>query len=268
MSGSRTSDSEVMRLVGDDVQLLRDRVAVEAPLELRLGARPFTVLMRTPGDDEELARGFLFTEGLITRAADIAALTRPEGLSGDEIGNVLAIELRPGVSPPPYERVFYSSSSCGVCGKASIAQLALHASPIESRLTVKHRVLSALPEKLRAAQRVFAETGGLHAAALFSPDGRLTCAREDVGRHNAVDKLAGWALAEGRVPLGDQVMVVSGRIGFEIVQKALVAGVPIVAAVGAPSSLALELAAQFGLTLVGFLRDDAMNVYTRNDRVA
>ena len=263
----RSNDSEVMRLSGDQVELVRDRVAVEAPLELRLGARPFTVLMRTPGDDEDLARGFLFTEGLIARADDIAGLSRPEGLSGDEVGNVLAVELRPGLVPPPYERVFYSSSSCGVCGKASIAQLAVHAAPIESRLTVKHRVLSALPEKLRATQRVFAETGGLHAAALFSPDGRLTAAREDVGRHNAVDKLAGWALAAGRLPLAEQVMLVSGRIGYEIVQKALVAGVPIIAAVGAPSSLALELAAQFGLTLVGFLRDDAMNVYTVNQRI-
>ncbi len=264
----RIADGEVLRIRGDAVELMRDRLAVEAPLELRLGARALTVIMRTPGDDEELARGFLYTEGLIARADDIVSMVRPERLSGDEIGNVLSIELRAGVRLPQYERLFYASSSCGVCGKSSIAQLAVHAPPLTSTLTVKHRVLSVLPEKLRGAQRVFAETGGLHASALFTPDGRMVAAREDVGRHNALDKLVGWALAAGRLPLGDCLLLVSGRVGYEIVQKAVAAGLPLIAAVGAPSSLAVELASQFDLTLVGFLRDDGMNVYTRVDRVS
>jgi FdhD protein len=263
----RVVESEVMRLRGDSAELVRDRLAAEAPLELRLGTRAFTVIMRTPGDDEELARGFLYTEGVIAKAADIVSITRPERLSGDEVGNVLSIELRPGASAPPVERLFYSSSSCGVCGKASIAQLAVQAPPVDSKLAVKHQVLSALPARLRAAQRVFDETGGLHGAALFHPDGRVLQVREDVGRHNAVDKLVGWAVNEGRLPLADFVLLVSGRVGYEIVQKAVAAGLPVVAAVGAPSSLAVDLAEQFGLTLVGFLREDGMNVYSRNDRV-
>src|SRR5262249_20341196 len=153
----------------DVAELVRDQLAVEAPLELRLGTRAVTVIMRTPGEDEELARGFLFTEGLIGAASDIAAITRPEQLSGDEIGNVLSIELVPGVNPPPYERVFSSSSSCGVCGKSSIAQLAVHAPPLDSNLRVRRGVLGALPARLRSGQRLFAETGGLHGSALFWP---------------------------------------------------------------------------------------------------
>src|SRR5262249_33434361 len=151
----RVSESEVLRLDADSAELRRDRVAVEAPLELRLGTRPFTVIMRTPGDDEELARGFLYTEGMIARAADIVSIARPENLSGDELGNVLSIQLAPGIQAPKVERLFYSSSSCGVCGKASIAQLAVSAPPIDSKFSVKHAVLSALPERLRASQRVF-----------------------------------------------------------------------------------------------------------------
>jgi FdhD protein len=261
------SETEVLRLRGDGAELVRDRVAEEAPLELRLGARPLTVIMRTPGEDEELARGFLYTEGIIGGLEEIIELERPENLSGDEIGNVLSIQLAPGARPPPVERLFYSSSSCGVCGKASIAQLAVRAAPIDSPLTVGHAVLGALPERLRAAQRRFAETGGLHASALFHPDGRILCAREDVGRHNAVDKLVGWALGDGRLPLADVLLLVSGRVGYEIAQKAIAAGIPLVAAVGAPSSLAIDLAEQFGLTLVGFLRQDSLNVYSGNQRV-
>ena len=249
---SEVVDSEVLRIVDGDGELVRDRLAVEAPLELRLGTRAITVIMRTPGHDEELARGFFYTEGLIAGAGDLAAITRPERLSGDEVGNVLSIELTPGVTPPPYERVFYSSSSCGVCGKASIAQLAVRAPRIQSTLTVRRDVLLALPDRLRTQQRVFAETGGLHGSALFTPNGKLVAAREDIGRHNAVDKLVGWALAEDKVPLHDHVLMVSGRVGYEIVQKALAAGLPLIAAVGAPSSLAVDLAKQFGLTLVGF----------------
>jgi FdhD protein len=260
-------ETEVLRLKDGQGELVRDRVAEEAPLELRLGTKPLTVVMRTPGDDEELARGFLYTEGIVSGAADIVAITRPERLSGDEVGNVLSIELAPAAKPPAVERLFYSSSSCGVCGKASIAQLAVHAPKISSSLMAPHAVLSALPERLRAAQRAFAETGGLHAAGLFHPDGRVVCVREDVGRHNAVDKLVGWALGENRLPLGELLLMVSGRVGYEIVQKAIAAGVPLVAAVGAPSSLAVDLAEQFDLTVVGFLRQGSLNVYSRSDRV-
>jgi FdhD protein len=265
------SETEVLRLRGEGAELVRDQVAEEAPLELRLGTRPLTVIMRTPGPgevgDEELARGFLYTEGIVASAAEIVSLTRPERLSGDEIGNVLAIELAANARPPAVERLFYSSSSCGVCGKASIAQLAVRAPQVSSSLTVGHAVLTALPERLRAAQRVFAETGGLHAAALFHPDGRVIAVREDVGRHNAVDKLVGWALTEGRLPLHDCLLLVSGRVGYEIVQKAIAAGLPLIAAVGAPSSLAIDLAEQFGLTVVGFVREGSLNVYSRTDRV-
>jgi FdhD protein len=261
------ADVGILRLRDGQGELVRDRVAEEAPLELRLGTRPLTVIMRTPGDDEELARGFLHTEGVISGLEDLVSISRPERLSGDEVGNVLSIELAPGARPPAVERLFYSSSSCGVCGKASIAQLAVHAPKISSSLTVKHAVLSALPERLRSVQTAFAETGGLHAAALFHPDGRLVCVREDVGRHNAVDKLVGWALAERKLPLTEQLLLVSGRVGYEIVQKAVAAGLPLVAAVGAPSSLAVDLAEQFGLTVVGFLRPDSLNVYCENQRV-
>ena len=242
-----------------------DQVAVEAPLELRLGGRPFTVLMRTPGDDEDLVRGFLYTEGMIGSLADIEALERPAGLSGDERGNVIAVRLRGGQAPP-VERLFYASSSCGVCGKASIAQLAIRSPKIDADLRVTRAVLGGLPAALRGAQPVFEATGGLHASGLFTPAGALVGAREDVGRHNALDKLVGWALTTGE-PLGERLLAVSGRVGYEIIQKAIAAGIPLVAAVGAPSSLAVDLAEQFGVTLVGFLRPDAMNVYAGAERL-
>jgi FdhD protein len=245
-----------------------DGVAVEAPLELRIGGRPTTVVMRTPGCDEELARGFLFTEGFIHRADDIRALTRPDGLSGDEVGNVVAIALRSStVKLRVGERSFYASSSCGVCGKTSIASLRLSCAPIASSLRVTREVLRALPDRLRAAQALFAETGGLHGAALFTTDGALLAAREDVGRHNAVDKLVGWALLAEPMPLSQRLLMVSGRVSYEIMQKAIAAGVPLVAAVSAPSSLAVELAERFGVTLVGFLRGASMNLYAHGERV-
>jgi FdhD protein len=259
------------RVAGADGVARVDRVAVEAPLELRIsapGARTTsTVLMRTPGarpeEDEELARGFLFTEGLIARAADVVAMRRPEGLTGDERGNVLAVELAAAIALAPAERLFYSSSACGACGKSSIAQLAVRARPaISSTVRVSRATLAALPDRLRAAQPLFAETGGVHAAALFTPDGALVAAREDVGRHNAVDKLVGWALAAGQIPLDKNILLVSGRASYEILQKAIAAGLPVVAAVGAPSSLAIDLAEQFAITLIGFLRNTSLNVYT------
>ena len=278
VDGKRVTDADGSSVVDAAVQTLRagraasaprsDRLAVEAPLEMRLGGKAATVLMRMPGDDEELVRGFLFSEGMIARANDIVALSRPPGLTGDERGNVISVELSPKLRLPPFERLFYSSSSCGVCGKTSIASLAVRAQPSTSRISVRRSVLGALPARMRQAQDAFLQTGGVHASGLFLPDGALIAVREDVGRHNALDKIIGWGLAEGRVPFTDHVLLVSGRVSFEIIQKAIAAGLPFVAAVGAPSSLAVDLAEQFGLTLVGFLREDSMNVYANGQRVA
>jgi len=245
-----------------------DDVAVEAPLEIRVGGKALTVVMRTPGHDEELARGFLYAESLVDGAADIAAITRPPALTGDEVGNVVDVALRPGVRAPAGERLFYASSSCGVCGKNAISALRVRAPLVDSSLTVAPATLAALPDRLRAAQPLFARTGGVHASGLFAADGTLELAREDVGRHNALDKLIGWALATGRLPLADRLLVVSGRVSYEIVQKAIAAGLPLIAAVGAPSTLAIELAEEFAVTLVGFVRDGGMNVYTHGERVA
>ena len=244
-----------------------DEVAVEAPLEIRVGGKALTVVMRTPGSDEELARGFLYAEGLVDGAADIVSIARPAALTGDEVGNVVDVTLRPGARTPAGERLFYASSSCGVCGKNAISALRVRAPVVSSSLGVAAATLSALPDRLRAAQPLFARTGGVHASGLFSADGALEVAREDVGRHNALDKLIGWALAHDRLPLADRLLVVSGRVSYEIVQKAIAAGLPLVAAVGAPSTLAVELAEEFAVTLVGFVRDGGMNVYTHGDRV-
>ena len=251
------------RSAGDAV----DRVVVEAPLEIRLAGVPTTVVMRTPGDDEELVRGFLFTEGLIIRAADIHGMRRPTGLAADEVGNVLDVELAPRVVQIRPQRSFYASSSCGVCGKSSIRALDVHAPVIESTLAVRRSVLASLPKRLSQAQAVFEQTGGLHAAGLFDTEGELAVLREDVGRHNAVDKIAGWALENGRMPLASGILVVSGRLGFEIVQKAVMCSIPVIAAVSAPSSSALELAARFGVTVAAFVRGSSMNLYTRPERV-
>lgn len=236
-----------------------DRLAAEAPLEIRFGDRPFTVLMRTPGHDEELVAGFLFSEGLIGSAAAIRSLAHPEALLEGDCENVVSVDLAGG--GPVVERTFYASASCGVCGKSSIADLAIRAPKVTSSLTIERRVLERLPERLRAEQAVFAETGGLHGAALFDAHGALLAAREDIGRHNAVDKLIGWALGAGRLPLSEALLVVSGRLGFEIVQKAIVAGIPVIASVGAASSIAVHLAESFGLTLVTFVRLGSLNLY-------
>lgn len=244
-----------------------DRVAVEAPLEIRVGGKPLTVVMRTPGHDLELVRGFLFAEGI----DDILSMRAVEGLPGNLAGNVVEVQL----SPPPLslarapvvERSFFASSSCGVCGKTSIADLAIKSPRVTSSLTTTRAVLATLPPTLRAAQAVFEETGGLHASGLFDPAGTLLASREDVGRHNALDKLIGWSLTSRRPPLSDVMLMVSGRVSFEIVQKAIAAGLPVVAAVSAPSSLAVDLAERFGVTLVGFLRGGSMNVYTHPDRI-
>jgi FdhD protein len=245
-----TARVDVLRL--PDGAAETDSVAVEEPLELRIGGRPVAVTMRTPGHDEELALGFCLSEGL-----------RPAGarLAGDLAANVVEVDA-PGFEPDRLARSFYTSSSCGVCGKGALEAVAVEAGRVESALRVPAAVVGALPERLRAGQAAFAVTGGLHATGLFTPDGELLCVREDVGRHNAFDKVVGWAFLEGLLPLREAVICVSGRLSFELVQKAAVAGCPVLVAVGAPSSLAVELAADRGITLCGFVRDGRVGVYT------
>ncbi len=235
----------------------RDVVAVEEPLEIRVNGSPVAVTMRTPGHDEELALGFCLSEGLRPGRA---------ALSADLAANTVDVEA-PGFDPERLRRSFYVSSSCGVCGKGALEAVAVEAPHVESDLRLPAALLVSLPDRLREAQDAFAATGGLHATGLFEGNGQLLCVREDVGRHNALDKVLGWAFTEGRLPLADSVLCLSGRIAFELVQKAAVAGCPIVVAVGAPSSLAVELAADRGITLCGFTRDGRMNVYSEAWRV-
>jgi FdhD protein len=271
--GRVTVRTRITRITSERSVHRPDTLAVEEPLEIRVAGRPLAVTMRTPGSDIELAQGFLLTEGFITDRSDIAAVRycNSRGADGANTYNVLDIDLAAGVTLPEtgIERNFYTTSSCGVCGKASldaIAQRTRH-SPAADDTAVPTRVLTAMPDALRAAQKVFDSTGGLHAAGLFTAAGELLIAREDVGRHNAVDKLLGWAMEQQRVPLSGTVLMVSGRASFELVQKAVMAGVPILAAVSAPSSLAVDLARESGLTLLGFLRGSSMNVYSRSDRI-
>ena len=247
---------DVVRMPGGREE--RDQVAVEEPLEIRIGGRPVAVTMRTPGHDEELALGFCLSEGLQPRAAAPPA---------DLAANTIEVEA-PGFDPARVARSFYTSSSCGVCGKGALEAVAVEAPRVESRLQADAALLAALPDRLREAQPAFAATGGLHATGLFDAAGELFCLREDVGRHNAMDKVIGRAFLDGRLPLGDTILCVSGRLSFELVQKAAVAGCPIMVAVGAPSSLALELGADRGLTLCGFARGERLNVYTEAWRVA
>jgi len=240
-----------------------DTLAVEEPLEIRVDGTPVSVSMRTPGHDLDLALGFLVTEGIVAKPSDVAAAINCAD-------NVVDVSLRtplPDLSPT---RNFFTSSSCGMCGKASIDAVRTTSAYDVSTdpLVVTAQVLTSLPESLRAAQRVFDRTGGLHAAGLFDAQGQLLCLREDVGRHNAVDKVVGWAVQESRLPLTGTVLQVSGRTSFELVQKAVMGGVPFLAAVSAPSSLAVELADEMGLTLVGFLRGETFNVYTGGQRLA
>lgn len=250
-----------------------DTLVVEEPLEIRVNGTPLTVTMRTPGADFELAQGFLLTEGLISHRDDIAVVRYCQGADQDGVNsyNVLDVTLAPEVPEPDVDltRNFYTTSSCGVCGKASLdaVRLSSRHSPGDDPATVTAAALSAMPAQLRAAQKIFDATGGLHGAALFGPDGTMLAIREDIGRHNAVDKVIGWALENRRVPAAGSVLLVSGRASFELTQKAVMAGIPILAAVSAPSSLAVDLAAESGLTLVAFLRGDSMNVYSRADRV-
>jgi FdhD protein len=246
-----------------------DLLAVEEPLEIRIGGQPLTVTMRTPGDDLDLAAGFLFTEGLLAPEIDLRQIRMC-----DE--NVADATLEVGDLPSPAElaratdarrkaqRSFLTTSACGVCGKESIDAIRVRSryDLTADQVQVPPEVLASLPDRLREAQRVFASTGGLHAAGLFTADGTLAVLREDVGRHNAVDKVIGWALRAGRLPLSGHILMVSGRASFELVQKAAVAGLPVLAAVSAPSSLAADLAEETGMTLVGFLRGTSMNGYT------
>jgi FdhD protein len=250
------ADADVVRLPSGRHE--RDRVAVEEPLEIRIGGVAVAVTMRTPGHDEELALGFCLSEGLHPAAARL-----PDDLAANTV-EVTA----DGFDPGRLQRSFYTSSSCGVCGKGALEAVRVEAARVESDLRVPFAVVSSLPDRLRAAQAAFDVTGGLHAAGVFEPDGALLCAREDVGRHNAFDKVVGWAFIGGRLPLDEAVICVSGRLSFELVQKAAVAGCPILAGVGAPSSLAVDLAADRGITLCGFVRGGGANVYTEPWRIA
>jgi len=256
----------------DDGKLRRkdDYLAAEEPLEIRIGDHPLSVTMRTPGHDLELAAGFLFTEGIVQRREQIVMLeSSTEGDAGKR-GNVVQAALTPEALPDfeKMRRHFFAASSCGICGKASIESVRSRClAPPNPDFRVDPDFLLRLPDALRSSQDVFERTGGLHAAALFNAHGALMVLREDIGRHNAVDKVIGWALREGLVPLGDTVLLVSGRGGFEIVQKAIVAGVPVVASVSAPSSLAVQLAREMRLTLVGFLRGRRFVIYAGEERI-
>jgi FdhD protein len=271
--GRVTSRRRVISLHGGARRTRPDTLVTEEPLEIRLGGQPLTITMRTPGNDFDLVAGFLVSEGAVRRTDEIRAIRYCAGATDDGANtyNVLDVALAPGAVPPDtsLQRNFYTTSSCGVCGKASldavrtVATWPVHDDPV----TLDPAALSELPHRLRTAQRVFDRTGGLHASGLFNLDGELLCLREDVGRHNAVDKVVGWALRDGRLPLSGTVLMVSGRASFELVQKAVMAGIPMLAAISAPSSLAVDLAAESGLTLVGFLRGTSMNVYTGAQRL-
>ncbi|RII20642.1 formate dehydrogenase accessory protein [Streptomyces sp. YIM 130001] len=271
--GRVTARRRVLR-IRDGVQTYRpDTLAAEEPMEIRVGGRALSVTMRTPGNDFDLAAGFLAGEGVLHAADEIAGIRYCAGATedGSNTYNVVDVGLAPGVAAPDasLERNFYTTSSCGLCGKAGLDAVRTIArwSVADDPLRIGPEQLTALPDRLRAAQKVFDTTGGLHAAGLFTADGELLCLREDVGRHNAVDKVVGHALRSGMLPLSGTVLMVSGRASFELVQKAVMAGIPMLAAVSAPSSLAVDLADENGLTLVGFLRGASMNVYTGAERL-
>jgi len=271
--GRVTVRRRASHLTAESTTTRPETLAVEEPLELRIDGTAITVTMRTPGSDVELAQGFLLTEGVIGGRDDIARVEYCRGAGEDGLNtyNVLDVRLTPGVPMPDVDvtRNFYTTSSCGVCGKAALdaVRLKTRFSPAGDETRVPVDVLTGLPDALREQQKVFASTGGLHAAGLFTAEGEPLVVREDVGRHNAVDKVLGWAVLNDRVPLTGTVLVVSGRASFELVQKAAMAGVPVLAAVSAPSSLAAELADEQGVTLIGFLRGDSMNVYSGAERV-
>ncbi|MFJ7157948.1 formate dehydrogenase accessory sulfurtransferase FdhD [Streptomyces sp. NPDC101118] len=272
--GRVTERRRVIRIRNGVAGVRPDTLVAEEPLEIRLNGKPLAVTMRTPGDDFALAAGFLVSEGVIGAADEVRSIVYCAGATedGSNTYNVVDVKLAPGVPVPDVslERNVYTTSSCGLCGKASLDAVrtatrfpGLAGDPVR----VGVELLSELPDRLRGAQKVFDTTGGLHAAGLFSPDGELLDLREDVGRHNAVDKIVGRALREGLLPLAGTVLLVSGRASFELAQKAVMAGIPVLAAVSAPSSLAVDLAAESGLTLVGFLRGASMNIYAGEQRI-
>ncbi|MGH8870287.1 MAG: formate dehydrogenase accessory sulfurtransferase FdhD [Actinomycetes bacterium] len=271
--GRVTQRRKMLRVSERPPVVRTDTLVVEEPLEIRLSGSPLAVTMRTPGDDFDLAAGFLVSEGVATEREHITTIRYclGEDEEGRNTYNVLDVLLGEGVTPPDtsLQRNFYTTSSCGLCGKASLDAVRTSArwEVRNDPLQLSTATVAALPERLRDAQQVFERTGGLHAAGLFTAEGELLCIREDVGRHNAVDKVVGWALQQGALPLAGTVLLVSGRASFELVQKALMAGIPAMAAVSAPSSLAVELAEDAGLTLVGFLRGSSMNVYAGGHRL-
>ncbi|MFJ4520890.1 formate dehydrogenase accessory sulfurtransferase FdhD [Streptomyces sp. NPDC088810] len=272
--GRVTERRKVLRIRDGAVSTRPDTLVAEEPLEIRLNGKPLAITMRTPGDDFALAAGFLVSEGVLAAASDLQNIVYCAGatVDGSNTYNVVDVKTAPGVTLPDFslERNVYTSSSCGLCGKASLDAVRTTARwPIADTppLRVTPELLASFPDRLRSAQRVFDRTGGLHAAALFSAEGELLDTREDVGRHNAVDKLVGRALQNDGLPLSRTILMVSGRASFELAQKAVMAGIPMLAAVSAPSSLAVDLAAETGLTLVGFLRGSSMNVYAGEDRI-
>ncbi|NGN68653.1 formate dehydrogenase accessory sulfurtransferase FdhD [Streptomyces sp. A7024] len=273
--GRVTERRRVLRIRDGAVSARPDTLVAEEPLEIRLNGRPLAITMRTPGDDFALAAGFLVSEGVLGRAAELTSIAYCAGATADDgtgnTYNILDVKLAPGVPVPDItlERNVYTTSSCGLCGKASLDAVRTSARwPITGDFALTPELLATMPDRLRAAQRVFDRTGGLHAAALFTPAGELLDVREDVGRHNAVDKLIGRALQQDLLPLSEAVLMVSGRASFELAQKAAMAGIPALAAVSAPSSLAVDLAAETGMTLIGFLRGTSMNVYAGERRIA
>lgn len=264
----KPTQRQMVTRIGYESSNEADEIAVEEPLEIRLADAPIIVTMRTPGHDAELAAGVLFTEGVVECAEDIVGAI-PVHIDEPSQGNVVEVRVsdHARIDPTPMRRCTYAGSSCGVCGKSAIEQIQLEADPIQSDLAIELSVLTKLTEVMRHRQSVFDQTGGVHAAALFDATGALQCLREDVGRHNAVDKVIGWAVLDRRLPLDECILVVSGRASFEIVQKALRASIPIVAAVSATTSLAIGMATAGNMTLIGFLREGRVTVYCGAQRV-
>jgi len=275
---SSVKNIKIRKITASGSENKDDLLAIEEPLEIRLGygetnhreQKSLSVTMRTPGHDYELAAGFLFTEGIVHTFQQIESIKYcVDTGKQEEKDNIVRVELKPDVliDFDKLQRHFYTSSSCGVCGKSSIDSVKQQCKSIQSTLKVAEKVIHSLPDKLREAQLVFEHTGGLHASALFNDKGDLILLREDVGRHNALDKVIGAMLFKNELPLSNYILLVSGRASFELVQKAAMAGIPVLAAVGAPSSLAVELAEESGMTLIGFLRDQRFNIYTGEERV-
>ncbi len=272
MSVRATCEVRIRRLTGDSADVADDRVAVEEPLEVRVNGAPFAVIMRTPGHDITLACGFLLAEDVVRQVDEVAAVELCDDVEVEARGNVLNVTVTGEAAVRVAARLgerrqVITTAACGLCGRRTIESLRTRAASVTGAWTVPAAVVSALPVALRAAQAAFDATGGIHAAALCDLDGRVLLAAEDVGRHNAVDKIIGRALLDGRLPLDHVLLVVSGRTSFELVQKALLGGVPLVAGVSAPSSLAVDLARASGITLCGFVRGRSMNVYTHPDRI-